>query len=112
MDETTKAKLSLNLQNSYKMWSNWVMTASGAAFAIYLALPPEQQQALINHLPVAPWLLPIVGTVIGVAARLWPQKSITPVVAEAKSADTPAPSVNFPLHTGPAPLPTLPPHDS
>lgn len=85
MDDTTKAKLAVNVSNSYKMASNWVMTISGAAFAIYLALPLEQQQTLINHLPVPPWLLPIVGSVVGVVARLWPQHSITPEVALAKS---------------------------
>ena len=87
MDPITKDKLALNVANSYKMASNWVMAAAGVAFTVYLALPPEQQQALIQHLPMPPWLLPILASVIGIAARLMPQKSITPEVAAAKSAD-------------------------
>lgn len=89
MEDTTKAKIATNVSNSWKMASNWVITISGAMFAIYLALPPEQQSALVNHLPVQPWLVPIVTSVIGVMARLWPQKSITPEVAAAKSTDAP-----------------------
>lgn len=92
MEQDTKDKLAVNVANSWKMASNWVMTASGALFAIYLALPLEQQQTLINHLPMPPWLVPIAGTVIGVAARLWPQKSITPEVAAAKSASDDPPT--------------------
>lgn len=85
MEQEAKDKLAINVANSWKMASNWVMTISGALFAIYLSLPPDQQQTLVNHLPVPPWLVPIIGTVIGVLARLWPQKSITADVAAAKS---------------------------
>lgn len=93
MDEASKDRLAINAANATKMARNWVMTASGAAFAIYLALPLEQQQALIAHLPVQPWLLPIVASVLGILARIWPQKSITPEVAAAKSdSDQPVPS--------------------
>lgn len=89
MDDNMKDKLATNAANAWKMWSNWVMTASGVVGAIYLALPDEQKQALLNHLPLPAWLIPIVGTVIGVALRIWPQKSITPEVAAAKSAAPP-----------------------
>lgn len=89
MNPETKDKLVTNAANSWKMASNWVMAAAGSLFAIYLALPSEQQQALVNHLPVPAWLVPIVGSVIGIAARLWPQRSITHAVAAAKS-DPPA----------------------
>lgn len=101
MDPTTKDKLATNVANSWKMASNYVMAAAGVAFTIYLALPPEQQQTLIQHLPVPPWVLPIVASVIGIVARLWPQKSITPAIAEAKSA---APAVDVALPTAPTPL--------
>lgn len=91
MDDTTKQKLAVNASNAWKMASNYVMAGSGVIFAIYLGLPAEQQQAIINHLPVPAWLVPIVGSVVGIAARLWPQKSITPEVAAAKSDDAPQP---------------------
>lgn len=82
MDPDTKDKLATNAANSWKMASNWVFVAIGTLFTIYLALPADQQQALINHLPVPPWLIPIVGSVVGIAARLWPQKSLTPPAAD------------------------------
>jgi len=111
MDPTTKEKLQINVNNAWKMASNWVMAAAGIAFAIYLQLPLEQQQTLIQHLPVPPWLLPILASVVGIVARLVPQKSITPAVA-AKSEDAPAlDSSGFPIATGPAPLPPIDPHD-
>ena len=91
MDETTKDKLAINVSNAWKMWSNWIMSAAGIAFAIYLALPADQQQTLIQHIPVPAWLLPIAASVVGIVARLWPQKSITPPVAAAKSDDAPQP---------------------
>lgn len=89
MDDATKDKLAINAANAWKMWSNWVMTASGIAFAIYLALPQDQQATLVQHMPVPAWLLPIIGSIIGIVARLWPQKSLTPPVAAAKSEDAP-----------------------
>ena len=89
MNETTKDKVATNVANSWKMSSNWVFTATGAMFAIYLSLPIEQQQTLLAHLPVEPWVVPIVTSVIGIVARLWPQKSITPQVAAAASASAP-----------------------
>ena len=91
MDEIIKDKLAINVANSWKMASNWIMSAAGIMFAIYLALPLDQQAALVAHLPVPPWVLPIVTSVIGIVARLWPQKSITPDVAAAKSDDAPQP---------------------
>lgn len=104
MDDVTKDKLAVNAANSWKMASNWVMSAAGAAFAIYLALPADQAQALIDHLPVPPWVLPIVATVIGIVARLWPQKSITPEVAAAKSTDAAQPATFENTQAEPVPL--------
>ncbi len=86
MTPENKEKLAINVANSYKMASNWVFTGIGTLGAIWLGLPVEQQQAIIAHLPVPPWVLPIVASVIGIGARLWPQKLITPEVASAKSA--------------------------
>lgn len=85
MDDTTKAKLAVNVANSYKMASNWIMAATGVIFTIYLALPPDQVAALNAHLPVPAWALPICTSVLGIVARLWPQAAITPEVAAAKS---------------------------
>lgn len=98
MHPITKEKLRINMANAWRMWSNWVMGASGIAFSAYLTLAPEQQQSLVSHLPVAPWLVPILATVGGIAARLWPQHSITAAVAAAKSVDSPQPP-----ELGPAP---------
>ena len=82
MDDLTKDKLVSNLTNSYKMASNWWFTMLGTLGVIWVNLPVEQQQAVISHLPVPGWVLPIVGTVIGIVARLWPQASITPPKAD------------------------------
>lgn len=90
MDQTTKDKLATNVANSWKMASNYVMGLAGAIFAVWLALPPEIQQTVIDHLPVKPWLLPVITAVLGIVARLWPQKSISPEVAAAESDQPPA----------------------
>lgn len=102
MDQTTKDKLTVNLSNSLKMWSNYVMGGAALVWAAYLALPvtcvagdagctsQHQLQVWVSttlHIPAL--LLPIITGVLGIAARLYPQKSITPIVAEAKSADAP-----------------------
>lgn len=74
--EDRREHLVFNFANSWKMASNWVMWASGVVFAFYLTLPVDKQQEIIAHLPVQPWLLPIITSAIGYAARLWPQKSL------------------------------------
>jgi len=76
MEQETKDRLGANVTNAWRMASNWAMAASGTIFAVYLGLPAEQQQAILAHLPVPPWALPIAASVIGIAARLWPQKSL------------------------------------
>lgn len=78
MDDTAKDKLVSNLANSWKMASNWWFSALGALGVIWVNLPAEQQQAVISHLPVPGWVLPIVGTVIGIVARVWPQQLSKP----------------------------------
>lgn len=91
MEDLTKQKILVNLTNSYKMASNWWFTMLGILGVIWVNMPDAQQQVVIAHLPVPGWMLPIIGTVIGIVARLWPQKSISPEVAVAKSADAPQP---------------------
>lgn len=98
MDSTTKDKLQTNVSNSWKMASNYVMAIAGLLWAAYLALPVTcaagdagctSQHALqvwvSTTLHVPALLLPLLTGAIGIAARLWPQKSITPSVAAAKS---------------------------
>lgn len=88
MDDVTKNKFATNVANSWKMASNWIMSLAGTLGMIYLAIPEEQEKTIIQHLPIPVWSVPIVLTVIGIIARLWPQKSITPAVAVAKADDT------------------------
>lgn len=91
MESITKEKLLINAQNAHKMWSNWAMSATGVLGAFWFAMPEAQQRSVVEHLPVPMWMVPIVMTVIGVAARLWPQKNITPAVAAASSETAPQP---------------------
>jgi hypothetical protein len=67
------------------------MTGAGMGFAAYLGLPSDQQAAVLGHLPVPGWIVPLGVSAIGVGARMWPQHAISGPVAEAKSADTPQP---------------------
>lgn len=87
MDQTTKDKLAINIGAAHKMASTWVMGAAGALGVIWFSLTPDMQMQIIQHSPLPTWSYPIVLTAIGVISRVWPQKSITPVEAAAKSAD-------------------------
>lgn len=69
-------KLVENASQWWKMASNQIMIVAGTVFTIYLALPADQQQTIIDHLPLPPWTFPIIATVVGVIARLWKQTSI------------------------------------
>jgi hypothetical protein len=91
MHPLTIEKLKVNARNSWRMASNWVMTGAGIGFSAYLGLPDDQKEALVQHLPVPLWTVPIAVSVVGVAARVWPQHAISGQVAEAKSADAPQP---------------------
>ena len=91
MDPTTKDKITANVTNSWRMASNWIMSAAGAMFAIYLSLPLDQQAALVAHLPVPPWVLPIATSVVGIVARLWPQKKLAERMAGDDGPGAPAP---------------------
>lgn len=76
MQQASKDRLAFNVRNAARMASNWVMTAAGAVFAVYLSLPLEQQQEIINRLPVEPWLVPVIASVVGIVARMWPQRAL------------------------------------
>lgn len=118
MDPTTKDKLVTNIKASPKMLSMQVaafFSAIGTAGLAYLAtLTIDQQIALVTSI-LSHWgwgvaILPAVGFAIRFYARVKPQTNITPTEAAAKSNAGPI-SVDFPLPTGPAPLPTVPPHE-
>lgn len=89
IQQSTKDRLAVNLAALHKMASAWVMTVAGMLGTLWLAMPPEQQSTLMGLLPIPPWLIPIALTLVGLAARAWPQKNITPAEAAAKSADGP-----------------------
>jgi len=74
MEQETKDRLATNATNAWRMASNWAMAASGTIFAVYLGLSLEQQQAVLAHLPILPWSLPVLATTVGIVARIWPQK--------------------------------------
>lgn len=86
MTPENKEKLAANVKASYKMASNWVMTIAGALATVFFSLPPEQMAELVKHSFVPPWAYPIALTALGIVARVWPQKSLTPAEADAKSA--------------------------
>lgn len=79
-------RLKANLAIAHKMASVWVMTAASFAAAIWLGLDPAQQAAVLQALPIPPWLVPVGVGAVGAVARVWPQKSITPAEAVNKSA--------------------------
>lgn len=103
MDDTTKEKLAINVANAWKMWSNRATVAMGALWTAYFALPTAcdtgatcTTQHTVQlwfstalHIPLA--LIASLATVATVLFRVWPQKSITPAVAAAKSEDAPQP---------------------
>lgn len=68
-----------NLNIAHKMLSNWVMGTAGTLGVIWFSLPPDQQKLLIEHSPIPAWAYPIALTVVGILARLWPQKAFTTV---------------------------------
>lgn len=79
-------KLKANLAIAHKMASMWVMTLASTAAAIWLGLDAAQQAAVLQALPIPPWSVPLGVGAFGAFARVWPQKDITPVEAENKSA--------------------------
>lgn len=85
MLQETKDKIKLSAANAHKMASNWVAVVWGGALAILFAMPADALAAVVSRLPVPAWTVPVIVAVIGVVARLWPQKSITPEVTAAKS---------------------------
>ena len=105
-------KLKTNLVNAPKMASVWVMTGTGAIatgiLSWFFGLSPVEQTSMLNAIPHGAWLVPLLPVILGIYARVKPQAGITPEVAAAKSE---TPSVQFPMETGPAPLPAVPPAD-
>ncbi len=86
MTDDQKAKLRENAAILYKMASAWVMGLAGTLGTVWLALPVDQQQTIIKLSPLPVWAYPIVLTALGILARIWPQKNITPTEAVGKAA--------------------------
>lgn len=76
MDQDKKDLWATGIENAPKKFTTWVMSAAATLFAIFLALPATQQTELISHLPVPAWALPIIFTVIGIVAGMWPQTNL------------------------------------
>lgn len=85
MEQDTKDKLAVNVANSWKMLSVQIATLANGLFALYFFLPVDQQAAILSHLPVPAWLIPIIANVLIFGGRVLPQKGITADVAAAKS---------------------------
>lgn len=90
MEQDTKDKLAANVANSWKMLSVQIATVVNSLFALYFFLPADQQALILAHLPLPAWVIPIVANALIYLGRVVPQKSITPEVAAAKSADAPS----------------------
>jgi hypothetical protein len=100
MDQLMKDKLATNIGALPKMASAWVMGLAGAMWAAYLALPVtcdgtdascfsqhDLQAWASTTLHIPAFVFPLVVTLIGLAARIYPQKSLTVEEAGAKSAE-------------------------
>jgi hypothetical protein len=98
MNEPMKDKFASNLLAAPKMLSMRWMGLCGLAAMAWLALDPAQQQLVIQHLPMPPWMLPIVATLVGWATRVWPQINLlidpppSEVPPEAAAPESPPPA--------------------
>ena len=81
MTPELKDKFISNLVALPKMNSAKFMTLCGVLAMVWIGLPADQQAAVIAHLPLPAWALPIIATIIGLAVRVWPQVSLTPPVS-------------------------------
>lgn len=109
MDPTTKEKLTINVVNSWKMWSNRATVAMGSLWTLYFTLPTacdagttcltqHDVQVWFSttlHIPLA--IVAAVATALTVAFRVWPQH-LPAAVALAKSEDAPQPAVEGVKH--------------
>lgn len=80
MTPELKDKFITNLIALPAMNSARFMTICGVLAMVWVGLPPDQQAAVIAHLPLPAWALPIIATIIGLAVRVWPQATLTPPV--------------------------------
>ena len=103
MTPELKDKFITNLIALPAMNSARFMTICGVLAMVWVGLPPDQQAAVIAHLPLPAWALPIIATIIGLAVRVWPQATLTPPTAVVTD---PAPAAD-PVAPAPEVLPVL-----
>lgn len=61
------------LKQLHTFYSTYVMYFLTGVAMYWLQLPPDQQQAIMDSLPLLKWLGPLVGFVMFMIARGWPQ---------------------------------------
>jgi hypothetical protein len=83
MDQALKDRLAANVLALPKMLSAWVMALAAALGVIWFQLPAEQQHALVQHSPLPVWAWPVAMSVLGIVARVWPQRSFMPAALTA-----------------------------
>jgi len=88
MDQETKDQLAIGLANAPKKLTTWVMSAAATVFSIFLLLPAAQQTELISHLPLPVWVFPIIFSVIGIVAGMWPQTNLKRPPTESPPTDS------------------------
>lgn len=88
MEQSNWDKFLTNVRNLYKMASVQFVTIVTALWEVFLQIPEEMQQTVIQHLSIIPsWLYPILYWIMHNLLRAKPQVDISPAVAEAKSAN-------------------------
>lgn len=100
MDDAKIDKLATNTKALPKMASAWVITIVSSAAAWFFAQPEAAQQNILAAIPVDPVWLPVISGLVALLARAWPQASITPAVAAAKSDDDEGPPTEPAAHYG------------
>jgi hypothetical protein len=78
MDQEAKDRMAANLSALPKEASTWAITAAGLLGTVWFALPDEQQMEILKHSPLPAWSYPVVLAVVGVIAKVWPQKAFAP----------------------------------
>ena len=94
MNPDMKDQLRLNLIALPRMLSARFMGLCALALGFWLYIPPDQQQTIMDHLPVPRWALPLIVTLIGWTVRIWPQVGLQQPAPAAPSTppEPPAPT--------------------
>ena len=68
------------IKNFNELWRTatlWTTVAVTSLASWYMSLSPTEQLSFLDSLPIARWLVPVVGVLLPiVVARAWPQKSL------------------------------------